>query len=376
MVVLHHTGYFLLSTEGQGDPWREAWILFLRRLDLGVPIFFVISGYCITASLDASRRKGISPWRFLGRRVWRIYPPYWASFCWFLVVILSLQALGLDRFLRDRYPYGLSLADPTTLTPAQWFGNLTLTEEWRHLFFGPDRLVLTRVAWSLCYEEQFYFLCFVLLMMAKPRLYGALGVLTLLVVLVRVAAADVGALWRLEGLFVLLWHEFAIGVAVYWRLNVPASRLAKRAVDIGLALLCLGTLWRDPSGTPLDYSTPAAAAFGLLLIALRAWDEPIVKSRWMKPLRAAGKRSYSIYLCHLPICTVGNLWLYELGLRSFWERTLIIMPAVFAASVAFSWAFYWAVERHFLNPPILERAPTTVSGHTGGPPQPAPEPRT
>src|SRR5262249_14317079 len=42
----------------------------------GVSIFFVISGYCIAASLDAERRRGGRASAFLIRRACRIYPPY------------------------------------------------------------------------------------------------------------------------------------------------------------------------------------------------------------------------------------------------------------------------------------------------------------
>jgi len=45
---------------------------------LGVPIFFVISGYCIGAAADRASRDSIT-WRtFAWRRVRRIFPPYLA----------------------------------------------------------------------------------------------------------------------------------------------------------------------------------------------------------------------------------------------------------------------------------------------------------
>ena len=44
-----------------------------------VIVFFVISGYCIAASVDSTRRKGQGPLTFLARRLWRIYPTYWAA---------------------------------------------------------------------------------------------------------------------------------------------------------------------------------------------------------------------------------------------------------------------------------------------------------
>jgi peptidoglycan/LPS O-acetylase OafA/YrhL len=46
---------------------------------LGVPLFFVISGFCLAASAASSRRNNESALSFLKRRFRRIYPPLWCS---------------------------------------------------------------------------------------------------------------------------------------------------------------------------------------------------------------------------------------------------------------------------------------------------------
>jgi peptidoglycan/LPS O-acetylase OafA/YrhL len=359
LVVVHHAGFAVIF-ERDGGPGVEAWIKRtivdgLARLNLGVALFFVISGYCIAASVDATRRRGLSPLAFLGRRVWRIYPPYWAAVLFFIAATAGLDALGLERLHYGSGRHALQLDSPRALDATQWLGNLTLTEEWRPLVWQPPpRKVLTRVAWSLCYEEQFYFVCFLALLAAPVRLYGMLAAVTAVTVLFRVVSADIGRMHTIQGSFPTLWHEFAIGLAVYWRLNVPAPAAARRAVELGLvALLVVGL--NGTQGQPVRYSTPVTALFGLVLIALRDLDERADRLGWLRPLRACGRRCYSMYLVHLPVCTVGCLWLYERGLTSFWARLLVTIPLVSAASVAASWVFFWAVERHFLNPPILHR---------------------
>jgi peptidoglycan/LPS O-acetylase OafA/YrhL len=378
MVVLHHAGFTVLF-ETAGGTGPEAWLrrtvaLVLWRMNLGVALFFVISGYCIGASVDATRRRGMNPLAFLGRRIWRIYPPYWAAVLWFVAVTAGLDAAGLSRLYRGNGGQALQLDSPRSLDATQWAGNLTLTEEWRPLVWRPPhRNVFTRVAWSLCYEEQFYFVCFLVLMAAPRRLYGTLAAVTVGAILIRVAASDVGWFHRIEGSFPTLWHEFAVGLAVYWRLNVPAAWAARRGVELGLALLAAAGAF-GLLATPVAYSTAAAAAFGLGLIWLRDRDERAMNLVWLRPLRACGRRCYSIYLVHLPVCTVGDFWLYELGLTGFWARALVIVPAVSIASVAASWLFFWAVERHFLNPPIVQRDPrrahdraATIEGHASEP---------
>ena len=65
----------------------------------------------------------------------------------------------------------LEYQSPGELDWSQWVGNLTLTETWRHLAWGVvDHEPYTRVAWTLCYEEQFYFTSFLALCLAPKRL--------------------------------------------------------------------------------------------------------------------------------------------------------------------------------------------------------------
>src|SRR6187455_1953911 len=73
MVMICHaifTGY------ARPLPEESNWVYtILGKGWLGVPLFFVISGYCITASVCALQSQGISTWQFFRRRFQRIYPP-------------------------------------------------------------------------------------------------------------------------------------------------------------------------------------------------------------------------------------------------------------------------------------------------------------
>ncbi|WP_422925248.1 acyltransferase family protein [Singulisphaera sp. PoT] len=355
MVVLHHAGFSVIldSTATIG---LESWLrwgaaTFFWRMNLGVPLFFVISGYCIAASVDAASRRGLGALRFLGRRLWRIYPPYWAALLWFVAVTAGLDALGLARYHTGLH--ALQLDSPGDLDATQWVGNLTLTEEWRPLVWKPPvAKVFTRVAWSLCYEEQFYSVCFLALLLAPRRLIGVLAAVTGSAFLIRIAAADIGRIESIQGSFLYLWHEFAIGLAVYWRLNCPGSSTVRRVVEGILVLLGLSGLFGNLT-SPAAYSITMASLFGLILIGSKRWDAASEGWAWLRPFRACGRRCYSIYLVHLPVCTAGNNWLYEMGLTSFWTRVLVMVPLVSSLAVAVSWAFFWGVERHFLNLPVV-----------------------
>jgi peptidoglycan/LPS O-acetylase OafA/YrhL len=344
MVVVHHAGYALDWPEA-GDSWGR-WLLVLavRRMKLGVSLFFVISGYCIAASALATARRGEPPWEFVRRRVWRIYPPYWFALLGFAAVVVALDAGGLGRLYRGG---GLSVAldPPGALDWRQWLGNVTLTETWRPHLGGPERSIYTAVAWSLCFEEQFYLVCFLALWFAPGRLFRALGLATAALAAVRAYAWGVNGLGGLAGTFPLLWHEFAVGLAVFYRLNLADRVFEKRLAELGLAaLLAAGLITHGRS-------TATAAGFGLALIALRRWDGWSATAGWLGPLRACGRRCYSIYLVHLPAGVVGNPWLFEHGLTSFWGRALVMVPLVSAAGVAAGWAFHAAIESRFLGPP-------------------------
>ena len=133
------------------DRWLRGGLVTCLTLNLGAPLFFVISGYCIASSLVSSRRKGTSPTRFLARRLWRIFPPYWASVLIIALVVVILDRLGLAWLFRTGV--GLELAAPSSLSWSQWFGNVTLTETWRPLVGGNSfPSLLNRVAWALCYQ--------------------------------------------------------------------------------------------------------------------------------------------------------------------------------------------------------------------------------
>jgi peptidoglycan/LPS O-acetylase OafA/YrhL len=344
-VVMHHAGYALSRSEASGSWGRWLSWLAVRRLDVGVTLFFVISGYCIAASLEATRRRGQSPWAFFARRFWRIYPPYWAALFGFAVVVSALEVVGLERLFRG--PLGVKLDPVADLDWRQWLGNLTLTETWRPHVWGPGRNLFTGVAWSLCFEEQFYLIGLLALCLAPRRMALTLGIVTAAVVAVRGLAWWGGRLDDFRGTFPALWHEFAVGIAVYYGLHKARGPWQRHLVVLALAgMFVVGLLTGG-------LYTASAAGFGLALLGLWRWDAAAEGLRWLLPLRACGRRCYSIYLAHLPVCVVGNHWLFELGLTGFWAKALVMVPLVTVAGVAAGWAFHAAVERHFLRPPTF-----------------------
>src|SRR5438128_7492185 len=82
MIVLIHAANGLDLEELRASPqtgWASSLVAFLlSRMGVGVTIFFVISGYCISATADSNRRSGAGCGQYFVRRIRRIFPPYWA----------------------------------------------------------------------------------------------------------------------------------------------------------------------------------------------------------------------------------------------------------------------------------------------------------
>ena len=362
IVALEHAGVALWSAhDSQGiASWEGArdWIIWALKLNIGAPLFFVISGYCIAASLDSTRRKGIPPSTFLARRLWRIFPPYWGSMAIIAALVVGLNLAGLRRW--HATSLGLELFDLDTFNGFQWWGNVSLTETWRgRVLPGGEIHFLNRVAWALCYQEQFYLICFLSLVFFPRQIYAALGVATAAIVAFKLVISDVHMDARFLGFFPDLWHEFAVGLFLYWRINVAATFASRRAVEGLFVLLFAFACWGQM------ISTQAAALFGLLLLGAYRWDLPIARIKQFDFLRSLGKRSYSVYLIHLPVCTIGNAALGDLGLDSFWSRAFVMIPLVMLGSVLAAYLFYAGVDRHFGSLPIVGRFGRLVK-----PPQP------
>lgn len=356
MVVVDHAGFALNGSEaaiGGIEGSLRTLVVGGFRLALGPPIFFVISGYCVATSIASARRKGTTPWAFLGRRFWRIVPTYWVALIGFVAVIAALDLAGSSRLYDG--PNGLGLSTPSSLTRAQWIGNITLTETWRPFYLpGSVPSVFTRIAWTLCYQEQFYAVSALVWALFAGRWFRGLGIVTIGCAAVSAFFWDTGAQHRVEGLFLDYWHEFAVGLAVYWRLERAETTRAKRGIELGLLALAIVAAFANPR------STVVAALFGLILIRTQGWNAKLDGIRALNPIRACGRRCYSIYLVHLPFCAIGGRLLIGLGLESFWARSLIVIPAVSAVSVAMSWAFYAVIETKFIGTPKPGKFATLV----------------
>jgi peptidoglycan/LPS O-acetylase OafA/YrhL len=353
-VLLHHaTMYSRFWLEGEHIPadsrgdLASQIVAVTSVLWLGVPMFFVISGYCISATADATRRRGHPLTVYFIRRFRRIYPPYWAALLLIVLVTGVMDRYLLPGLWTDDF---FGIPRPETLNAWQWLGNLTLTEKWRwHLVGGPPQM-FHGLAWSLCYEEQFYAVVGLLLAFAPQRFFLGAALATV----VTMAVSFLVPWAKTQGFFFDgHWLGFAAGILLYYRINY-AGRLGGWALT---GILLAGVLlygWyffpvRGPHAN-LGEANFVSLAFALLLALLHPWDGRLAAAPLFRPLMFCGTMCYSLYLIHWPVAKGTAHGLYMLGVRTDTGIVLVTIPLSIAVSVAASWLFYRLVEKRFLNP--------------------------
>ncbi len=335
-------GSFILTTLGKVA--ELGWI--------GVPIFFVISGYCIAAS--ASRPQRLRSY-FL-RRLRRIFPTLWIFLALTAAVVWLAAAIGVwEPLFGHRFGGGggfSTIAVPTDLTAWQLVGSSTLTgwfADFRPLrHFGPWWM---GHLWTLGYEEQFYVVVGLLLLLLKRHWWRGVEVLSIAVAVLVVLDPEAP---YTRGLFIDgHWLTFALGLLVFHHLNVahgPRRWVLPIAILVSLAALApfqppLAQV--DEGHLPSHLLTGSLFAGALLL--LHRWDLPVATARVMQPLAWCGRRCYSVYLLHWPITKMVTGLAMVLGLTGQMSTWFIVVPVAVCASLLAAWPFHRYVERRFMT---------------------------
>ena len=298
---------------------------------LGVPVFFVLSGFVIAYS---QRGIHVTP-RYLGRfalrRSLRLDPPYWAT-----IVLVLMMNLLLNRMRPGReVPF------------PGWKVVLA------HLFYLQDLLHLREingVFWTLCLEVQFYLVLTILTGVAqrlpfRDRAVAGFAQGSRCFIFVPLAlvslAVSVGWLRCPEGLFLGRWYSFFLGVVVW---GVIERSISVRWLWAYIALLC-ATLFTMPH----LFSQPDATLWNLVVvmtaIALYTAASLGTMGRWLSGawIQFLGAISYSLYLVHGSVGSTLN----SLGVRACRGSPPLILAWIamsVVASVGGAYVMYRLVE--------------------------------
>ena len=338
--------------------WAGQCVVSFIAFGAGVHIFFVISGYCISATVDGFTKRKNSLSLYCSRRFWRIYPPYWSLF-----VLMTIAATASEIASSNGWIPGSlhSSQSPFKLTPSQFVGNVTLTETWRHHLFGSETKLFLKHAWTLCYEEQFYLIVGVTLLLFPKRFFQSIIGVTMISIGLQVAGAY--NLVDVKGFgFDSLWLPFAIGVLVFYRLS-HASEHEKRFIDNSILIMAFLTMipnilfsyWGDPAGSLIN-TMAISTTFAAILISMHRFDSFLLAKPTFQSLSFVGRISYSLYLVHAPIVPVVARLLMHAGVKSDLLTLLVTIPVCMGISLPLAWGFYLLFER-----PFLYRKPTVAA---------------
>ncbi len=325
---------------------------------VGVQLFFVLSGYLITAVLFGLKDHSAHPLRrFFWRRVLRILPAYFAY-----LLLVSLLA-GWPESAQRQIPYALSFTY-----------NLYRSIE------PADKSRLFDHLWSLSIEEQFYLLwpwlvlglsrarlrwVLVLLICAGPFLRAALGVTNWGGSATRGYLVGINTLSHLDA--------FACGAILHC---IP--QILRRYAG-GLALLLVvctvvagvlqtGLLWSPAQefgayltlGLPNGLPERGHYIWGYSLINLASaaciahlvWARPAAVLLSCRPLQAVGRVSYAAYLWHFPLAHLLSPLVFVIHEATGWglyASLLLWLPVYLLAVLGIAAASWWAIEKPLLR---------------------------
>lgn len=268
---------------------------------LGVHTFFVISGFIIPYSLYQYRYSIRDYFRFMGKRLARLHPPYLAS----IVVVVALYLAVTTAF-------------PTAHIPRL---DLSWTQFVYHFFYLNDFVHkdwLNVVYWTLSIELQWYLLLGLTFPLIASRHW-----------LAQVAGAMLMLIgYRLVPNFYVIFHSvpiFLIGVFVFqYKLGLSS------AWRMLLSMAAMFALMKTPIGMPVS----VVATVTGLLIAFGT-----LENRWCARL---GEISYSLYLLHIPIGL--NIMPFLSRIPYSGEYLIVIDLVCVAACLYASVLFYRLVE--------------------------------
>ena len=290
---------------------------------IGVPLFFVISGFCIHASTLQAGQFQIAT--FVGRRFWRIYPPYLAA------LILAVLLTG-SKFTDE------------TLRPQLWSHLLLIHNLQLTWIFA-----LNPVFWSIAVEVQLYLL-YPLLWKLRARwgIAGALKFTLLLSIGSRIIGAvfftewdkDLsGVLWTFP---TMLWFDWTLGAFLAERyLGGSRAFSPSRTLPwIVLGLVVLSTFFKPTA----IFAFSLASVFSALICESYLRREKGVN--WLEScLVPVGLCSYSLYLLHYPLIPMVAKHLRRIALFKTELGLLGAAPIAILILTAISFAAYVTIEK-------------------------------
>jgi peptidoglycan/LPS O-acetylase OafA/YrhL len=248
---------------------------------LGVPIFFVISGFVIAHTVSGVKVDFAYLKYFSLRRFLRLTPPYYFS----IIVALAFALLASNVKGEIFSPGNDTFSLPRLLA---------------HLFYLQELFRLTNfndVYWTLCLEVQFY-LCFCVLLGLAQWLkdtynfqYSRAFIFAPVAILSSIFSIIIFLSNSRPNFFLPFFYQFLLGIFAYWSWQ-------DKLKSIYFYIYCGLVLVFQISNFPNQVITSIVIAILLLETGKANYIQKWLKWDW---LQFIGKISYSLYLTHTPI---------------------------------------------------------------------------
>jgi peptidoglycan/LPS O-acetylase OafA/YrhL len=265
---------------------------------VGVDLFFVLSGFLITALLleEWGRTGHIDLLAFYRRRAFRLLPALLVLLC--LHFLFTLLLPGSQHMILANEPWAFAYVANWALISGRSLGQLTHT-------------------WSLAVEEQFYLVWPLLLMLHlrlprwRMKVVTVASIGTLIAIGSRILLWNSGAnIWRIYGGTDARADQVLIGCLLAIAFNAGLldrfagrpSRLFGTVGIVGLGAVAVSNLSWDNSVYDTVGMTGTAVLAALVIIGvLLATDSRLTAALSVRPLVRLGAISYGVYLWQTPI---------------------------------------------------------------------------
>jgi peptidoglycan/LPS O-acetylase OafA/YrhL len=281
---------------------------------LGVPVFFVISGFVIAHSLRGSTVTGRYAAQYALRRSLRLDPPYWTA------ILLTIAFGGIAFYLtQHEYPRP---------TPALLAAHAVYLQNILNL---PS---LSSGLWTLCLEVQFY-ASFLLLLAVSQRLRIRLPWIILplaaasLLLDLKGRPSDPSVLWNADRCLIPNFSLFGVGIVTWLFYD---KQISAKIWVVFMALVAARLAWWYQSALVAGLVTGALIAVGVRRPLL-----PVANPVTL----FLGKISYSLYLIHF---LSGTTFLALCCPKGAYE-SLAWCSAALGAAILAAWVMNIAVEQ-------------------------------
>lgn len=300
----------------------------------GVDIFFVISGFVVTAANPFTHKSLFEFIKdFYSKRFTRIIPA--------VVVTLSLTALAAGLLI----PGEAEVVAFSKITTGSIFAfaNVVLQNESTNYFSPLAEYNPFTHMWSLSVEEQFYFLFPFLLfltsvLVSKIKNIHIFGLFTLASFMYAILTPE-----KMEGFYFLTtrFWEMGLGVTTYYLTQSHAAQLNinKKITAIGavpfLVIIGFGVYLSQSSKFPDFWLIITALATATLLYMEGLFLISGTGSKLLKNpfLRKVGQISFSLYLFHWPIIVILK---WTMGMESLWAIIFATILSFILALISYS----------------------------------------